>query len=73
MFREERGYPNAYRYRDWVIGSLNADLPYDEFLKRQLAADRLFPDDPEQWAAMGFLTLGRRFLNNIHDIIDDRN
>ena len=48
-------------------------MPYDEFLRRQLAADRLpGSNDPAQLAAMGYLTLGRRFLNNPHDIIDDR-
>lgn len=72
VFQEDRAYPKAHLFRDWVIRSLNQDLPYDAFLKRQLAADQLFPDDPDQLAAMGFLTLGRRFLNNIHDIIDDR-
>jgi hypothetical protein len=74
VFREERKYPFAYTYRDWVVRSLNEDLPYDQFLIRQIAADWLvkegLPDS--ELAAMGFLTLGRRFLNNIHDIIDDR-
>jgi hypothetical protein len=73
VFQEDREYSEAWRYREWVIRSLNADMPYDEFLRRQLAADRLpGSDDPAQLAAMGFLTLGRRFLNNPHDIIDDR-
>lgn len=74
VFREERKYPFAYTYRDWVIRSLNEDLPYDQFLTRQIAADWLVKEGlPEsELAAMGFLTLGRRFLNNIHDIIDDR-
>lgn len=73
VFREDRTYPDAWRYREWLINAFNNDMPWDEFLTRQLAADR-FPDDqtPEALAAMGFLTLGRRFLNNIHDIIDDR-
>lgn len=73
VFTEDRNYPFAYTYRDWVVRSLNEDLPYDQFLIRQLAADLL--PEPERTAnlpAMGFLTLGRRFLNNIHDIIDDR-
>lgn len=39
-------YPNAYKYRDWVIGSFNADLPYDRFIKLQLAADRYFDAKP---------------------------
>ena len=73
VFQEDRTYPDAWRYREWVINSLNSDMPWDEFLIRQLAADR-FPEDqtPEDLAAMGFLTLGRRFLNNKHHIIDDR-
>ena len=68
-----REYPYAWTYRDWVISALNADLPYDQFLTRQIAAD--LPGsgaDAEDIAALGFLTLGRRFLNNSHDIIDDR-
>jgi mono/diheme cytochrome c family protein len=72
LFMEERNYKDAYRFRDWVIHSFNEDLGYDEFLKYQLAADRLAPDRSRDLAAMGFLTLGRRFLNNQHDIIDDR-
>ncbi len=73
VFQEDREYPDAWRFREWVIKSLNSDMPYDEFLKRQLSADRMpGSDDPAQLAAMGYLTLGRRFLNNSHDIIDDR-
>jgi hypothetical protein len=73
VFQEDREYPDAWRYREWVIQSINQDMPYDEFLKRQLAADRMpGSEDPAQLAAMGYLTLGRRFLNNTHDIIDDR-
>ena len=49
-------------------------MPYDEFLIEQIAADRLPADGNAQGrlAAMGFLTVGRRFLGNPHDIIDDR-
>ncbi len=73
VFTEDREYPDAWRFREWVIKSLNSDMSYDEFLKRQLSADRMpGSDDPSQLAAMGYLTLGRRFLNNPHDIIDDR-
>jgi hypothetical protein len=70
VFREDRNYPKAYTYRDWVIGAMNDDLPFDRFLVAQLAADQL--GAPELLPAMGFLTLGRRFINNQHDIIDDR-
>ena len=73
VFQEERRYPYAYTYRDYVIHAFNEDLPYDRFIVQQLAADRLPADENrEALAAMGFLTLGRRFLNNVHDIIDDR-
>ncbi len=75
VFTADRSYPFAYAYRDWVIRSLNEDLPYDDFLIRQIAADWLTCDGKlpqSELAAMGFLTLGRRFLNNRHDIIDDR-
>ena len=73
VFTEDREYPDAWRFREWVINAINDDMPYDEFLKRQLSADRMSgSDDPAQLAAMGYLTLGRRFLNNPHDIIDDR-
>ncbi|MFP6762707.1 MAG: DUF1549 domain-containing protein, partial [Planctomycetaceae bacterium] len=69
VFQEDRNYPHAYRYRDWVINSLNQDRPYDEFLKLQIAADSFVTgDDKTDLAAMGFLTLGRRFINNINDI-----
>ncbi|MDB5390284.1 MAG: Protein of unknown function (DUF1553)/Protein of unknown function (DUF1549)/Planctomycete [Planctomycetaceae bacterium] len=73
VFQEDRNYPQAYTYRDWVVKALNRDLPYDQFLLKQIAADQLTSgDDQSDLAAMGFLTLGRRFLNNINDIIDDR-
>ncbi len=74
VFQEERRYAYAYTYRDWLIHAFNRDLPYDQFLIRQLAADQVTDWDkaPQDLAAMGFLTLGRRFLNAEPDIIDDR-
>jgi hypothetical protein len=73
VFQEERNFPYAYTYRDYVIRSFNQDKPYDRFVVEQLAADKLpLGADRRPLAAMGFLTLGRRFLNNPHDIIDDR-
>ncbi len=73
VFQEERRFPYAFTYRDYVIRAFNEDLPYDQFILQQLAADQLpLGDDHRPLAAMGFLTLGRRFLNNVHDIIDDR-
>jgi hypothetical protein len=73
VFEEERRYPYSYTYRDYVIRAFNEDLPFDRFLVEQLAADLLeLGEDKRPLAALGFTTLGRRFLNNQHDIIDDR-
>ena len=70
---QARLFTHSYTYRDYVVASFNKDLPYDRFLIEQLAADKInLIDDNRPLAAMGFLTLGRRFLNNQHDIIDDR-
>ncbi len=73
VFMEERTYPFAYTYRDYVIRSFNEDKPYNRFIVEQLAADKLdLGDDPRPLAALGFLTVGRRYLNSAPDIIDDR-
>jgi Protein of unknown function (DUF1549)/Protein of unknown function (DUF1553) len=65
--------PYAYTYRDYVIRAFNEDLPFDEFVRDQLAADQAEPPVPAwRLAAMGFLTLGRMFDNNPHDQIDDQ-
>jgi mono/diheme cytochrome c family protein len=73
IFEEERRYPYSFTYRDYVIRALNEDLPFDQFIIHQLASDLLpLGDDKRPLAALGFLTLGRRFLNNQPDIIDDR-
>src|SRR5712672_3220184 len=70
---EERRYAFSYTYRDYVVRALNEDKPYNQFLIEQIAADKLsLGDDKRSLAALGFLTLGRRFLNNQNDIIDDR-
>ncbi len=73
VFQEDREYPHAYRYRDWLIGAFNKDLGYDDFVRYQLIADQLDPQNANgHLDAMGMLTLGRRFLQNKNDIIDDR-
>ena len=71
--KEERRLLFAFTYRDYVTRAFNADLPYDQFVVEQLAAD-LLPagDDRRSLAALGFLTLGRNFTGNPHDILDDR-
>ncbi len=70
VFQEDRNYKHAFRYRDWVIASFNADRPFDKFIIAQIAADQI--GDPSCAPAMGFLTLGRRYLNVQPDIINDR-
>jgi hypothetical protein len=52
--------PDAWRYRDWVVRSLNADLPYDRFLELQLAGDDLRPGDHDALIATGFCRCGPR-------------
>jgi len=73
VFTQDRRYPYAYTYRDYVINALNADLGYDQFILHQVAADQLIEGDNRRpLAAMGFLTVGRRFLLDQNEIIDDR-
>jgi len=63
----------SWTYRDYVIDAFNTDKPYDQFIIEQLAADRL-PDltkDDPRLAALGFITVGKRFQNN-DDTIDER-
>ncbi|HEV3439858.1 MAG TPA: DUF1549 domain-containing protein, partial [Gemmata sp.] len=72
VFFEGKEYPWAWTYRDYVIAAFNADKPFDRFVMEQLAADLLCRDDAKAQAALGFLTVGGHFMNNTHDIIDDR-
>ncbi|MCA9049269.1 MAG: DUF1553 domain-containing protein, partial [Planctomycetaceae bacterium] len=70
--REHRFWVHAWTYRDWVVRALNDDVAYDRFLLLQIAADQTDDREDGDLAAMGFLTLGRRFLGVQRDIIDDR-
>jgi hypothetical protein len=73
VFFEESPFPWSYTYRDWVIRAFNEDLPYNQFVLQQLAADQLpLGADRRPLCALGFLTLGGRFMNNVQDILDDR-
>jgi hypothetical protein len=56
-------YPNAYLYRDWVIRALNADMPYDRFVRLQLAADLIEPATSPNRPALGFLGLGPKYYD----------
>lgn len=57
--------PNAYRYRDFVIRSFNDDLPYDTFVRWQLAGDEIAPDNPQAIAATGFIVAGNSTVLNV--------
>jgi mono/diheme cytochrome c family protein len=57
-YEQDYDRPHAYHYRDFVIKALNADLPYDTFVKWQLAGDEYEPGNPLAMAATGFLTAG---------------
>jgi hypothetical protein len=57
-FEHDTDRPTAYPYRDFVIGALNLDLPYTNFVRWQLAGDELEPDNPLALAATGFLGAG---------------
>jgi cytochrome c553 len=75
-------YPHAWRYRDYVIAAFNADKPYDQFIKEQLAGDLMKSEDPkvqaERLIATGFLALGPKTLNERNglkfelDVVDEQ-
>jgi hypothetical protein len=80
----DRPLPHAWRYRNWVIDSLNSDLSYDQFVRMQLAGDLLPSDDAtsgsrEGIIATGYLAIARRFGHDIdkdihlmhEDVIDN--
>jgi len=73
VFFEDADFTWAWTYRDYVVEAFNRDLPMDRFIVEQLAADQLdVGADKRRLRALGFLTLGGRFMNNVHDVIDDR-
>lgn len=69
---KERRIIGSHKYRDWTINAFGADMPYDEMLRHQLTGDRTDPENANgNLDAMGFLTIGRRYLNGL-DTTDDR-
>lgn len=62
-------FDQAWRYRDWVMTALNEDMPYDRFLKLQLAGDVLEPD--EHALATGFLALGPQYRGDGGDALSN--
>ncbi|QEL19113.1 PSD1 and planctomycete cytochrome C domain-containing protein [Limnoglobus roseus] len=75
-------YPHAWRYRDYVIAAYNADKPFDQFVKEQLAGDLLLAktdrEKAEHVVATGFLALGTKNLNERNrlqfelDLVDEQ-
>jgi len=57
-FERDKLRTNSWHYRDWVIRALNDDMPYDEFVRLQIAGDVLAPEDPQAVIATGFLVAG---------------
>jgi len=84
-FAESYGYkqdydrPNAYHYRDFLIKAFNADMPFDQFVRWQLAGDEFAPDAPLAMMATGFLGAGvfptqlteAEFESTRYDELDD--
>lgn len=79
-FEHDVTRPNVWRYRDYAVRSLNADKPYDRFVREQIAGDELWPTNPDALIAMGFNIIGpdmtdssdqiQRRLNTLNDITD---
>ncbi len=76
-FKLDKLRPDAWRYRDYVIRVCNDDLPYDRFLRQQLAGDELEPNNPDARIATGFYRLhpeetnGSNYRQVRQDILDD--
>jgi mono/diheme cytochrome c family protein len=88
-YADSSGYANdyergsAWRYRDYLVRSFNADKPYNQFVNEQLAGDEIDPNDPEMLVAVGFLRMGpweltgmevpkvarQRFLDDVTDAV----
>jgi hypothetical protein len=57
-FEHDKIRPDAWKYRDWVIAALNDDMPFDEFVRMQIAGDELYPNDPQALTATRFCLSG---------------
>ena len=69
---QQRRFPYSYTYRDYVVEAFNAGLPFDQFVREQIAADRIPGLPNDRLAAMGFLTVGKTFLDDQDLVIEDR-
>ncbi len=61
---------HLWHWRDWIIESLNSDVPYDEMIRQMLAADELYPDQPDKVRATGFLAR-HWYLFNRHSWLEE--
>jgi hypothetical protein len=57
-FEVDHFYPSAWKYRDYVIRSFNADKPFDRFIQEQVAGDELWPNDAEAVLGTGLYCVG---------------
>jgi len=62
-FLDAEELPEAWRYRDWVVAALNRDLPYDQFVRAQIAGD-LLSDDRDLAIATGFFAVGPTYISD---------
>jgi len=62
--------PHIWRWRDWIVESLNADKGYDQLVREMLAGDEIAPDEPNTLRATGFLV--RNWYKFSRDIVLDR-
>ncbi|MEJ6620314.1 MAG: DUF1549 and DUF1553 domain-containing protein [Opitutae bacterium] len=78
-FEQDYDRPHAYHYRDFVIKAFNQDMPFDQFVRWQLAGDEIAPGDPMALSATGFLGAGvfptqlteKEFESARYDEMDD--
>jgi len=78
-FEQDYDRPHAFHYRDFVIWALNSGMPFDQFIRWQLAGDEWAPDDVQAWKATGFLGAGvfptqlteKEFESARYDELDD--
>ena len=76
-FKKDTLRPDAHRYRDYVIRAFNDDLPYDRFIRQQLAGDELEPDNPDALIATGLIPLypddinASNMVQQRQEILDD--
>jgi hypothetical protein len=68
---QDRVRPNAWPYRDYLIASFNRDTPYARFIREQVAADRLFPEEPRLTVALGMIAAGPWDESSLRDIRAD--